>query len=218
MCGSFGELNVLSFNANKIITTSSGGMVLANDEQAIQKMKFWATQARENAPYYEHKEIGFNYRLSNICAGIGRGQMESLDVFVETRRAIHHRYKQALCDLPVSFNPVIEGAEPNFWLNVLIPEEGCGISAIQIADALARENIETRPYWKPMHMQPVYQGRRFFCHHDGSSVGEYLFKYGLCLPSGSAMSEDIQYRIIDIIRGCFKTNIAGASGRMERHP
>jgi pyridoxal phosphate-dependent aminotransferase EpsN len=201
MCGSFGALNVLSFNANKIITTSSGGMVLSRSEEAVQKMKYWATQAREPLPYYEHKEIGYNYRMSNICAGIGRGQMETLSAYVEKRRGIFRRYAAALADLPVRFNPVIPGAEPNFWLTVMVIEEGCGVSPATIAEALAAENIESRPFWKPMHMQPVYRSRRFFSRR--ASVGEALFSRGLCLPSGTAMDERVQDKIIDIIRTCF---------------
>ncbi len=202
-CGTFGALNILSFNANKIITTSSGGMVLSDDEHAIQKMKFWATQAREVAPHYEHKEIGYNYRMSNICAGIGRGQMETLDSYVQIRRGIFNRYQQGLSDLPVSFNPMLEGAQPNFWLTVLVLEGGCGVSAAQLADALAQENIETRPYWKPMHMQPVYQGCRFFHSSGKQPVGQRLFESAICLPSGSALTADTQDKIMDIIRGCF---------------
>ncbi|MGI5919776.1 MAG: DegT/DnrJ/EryC1/StrS family aminotransferase, partial [Christensenellales bacterium] len=162
MCGSFGDPSILSFNANKIITTSSGGIVLSRSQEAIQKMRYWATQAREPLPYYEHKDIGYNYRMSNICAGIGRGQMETLPAYVEKRREIYRRYKEALADLPVRFNPVIPGAEPNFWLTVMVIEEGCGISPAAVAEALAAENIETRPFWKPMHMQPVYRSCRFF--------------------------------------------------------
>jgi pyridoxal phosphate-dependent aminotransferase EpsN len=203
MCGSFGALNILSFNANKIITTSSGGMVLAQDGRAIEKMKFWATQAREPQPYYEHKEIGYNYRLSNICAGIGRGQMETLDAYVGQRRAIHRRYAAGLAGLPVSMNPVISGAKPNFWLSVMVFEDGCGMSPDEVADALARENIETRPFWKPMHMQPVYRDCLFF-HAGRAPVGEALFQRALCLPSGSAMSAVVQDRIIGIIQGCFR--------------
>ncbi len=203
MCGGFGALNILSFNANKIITTSSGGMVLAHDDQAIQKMKYWATQARENTPYYEHLEIGYNYRLSNICAGIGRGQMETLDKYVKTRREIHRRYQQGLEGLPISLNPVIKGAKPNFWLTVMVLEEGCGVSVSHIADALSRENIETRPFWKPMHLQPVYRNHRFFSDNGKTSVGQRLFENAMCLPSGSALDEGTQDRIIDIIRGCF---------------
>jgi pyridoxal phosphate-dependent aminotransferase EpsN len=206
MCGSFGEIAILSFNSNKIITTSSGGMVLAHHEQMVQKMKFWATQAREPFPYYEHKEIGYNYRLSNICAGIGRGQMEKLDDYVEKRRGIYRRYAEAFSGLPVGMNPVIDGARPNFWLSVMTFEDGCGIAPEDVAEALARENIETRPFWKPMHMQPVYQDCRFFSDTRRIPAGEVLFKSGLCLPSGSAMSADTQDRIIDIITDCFRQN------------
>lgn len=221
MCGAFGALNILSFNANKIITTSSGGMVLAYDGQAIQKMKYWATQARENTPHYEHNEIGYNYRLSNICAGIGRGQMESLIRYVQIRRGIYQRYRQGLDNLPVSFNPVIDGAEPNYWLTVMVPEEGCGVSVQHIAEALSRENIETRPFWKPMHMQPVYQSYRFYQNSRTVSAGERLFKSGLCLPSGSSLSEDVQYKIIDIIRSCFASHATGACfgcGKQDNSP
>jgi pyridoxal phosphate-dependent aminotransferase EpsN len=201
MCGSFGALGVLSFNANKIITTSSGGMVLSHSGEAIQKMKFWATQAREPLPYYEHKEIGYNYRLSNICAGIGRGQMETLPAYVEKRREIYRRYTSALADLPVRFNPIIRGAEPNFWLTVMVFEDNCGVLPQTVADALSAENIESRPFWKPMHLQPVYNSRRFFSRR--APAGEALFQNGLCLPSGSAMSAETQDRIIDTIRACF---------------
>lgn len=217
MCGSFGEISILSFNANKIITTSSGGMVLAKDPQAIARMRYWSTQARENVPYYEHKEIGFNYRLSNICAGIGCGQMESLGRYVETRRRIHRDYARGLDGLPVRLNPVIEGAAPNFWLNVLVLEDGCGVKVSEIADALAEENIETRPFWKPMHTQPVYRGCRFYRNEDETPAGERLFASALCLPSGSALSHSDQGRIIDIIRGCFKDdrNAPYKAGRLQ---
>lgn len=205
MCGAFGALNVLSFNANKIITASSGGMVLAYEEHAVQKIKHWATQAREDAPHYEHKEIGYNYRLSNICAGIGRGQMETLGHYVQTRRRTYDRYVRTLSSLPVRFNPVIDGAEPNFWLSVMVLEDGCGVTPGQIAAELERVNIESRPFWKPMHMQPVYQGRQFFHRANRLPVGERLFKNGICLPSGAAMGDEVQDRIIEVVRDCFKT-------------
>jgi pyridoxal phosphate-dependent aminotransferase EpsN len=218
MCGSFGDVGILSFNANKIITTSSGGMVLAKQAKAIEKMKYWATQARENTPYYEHKEVGYNYRLSNICAGIGCGQMSSLNQYVQARRRICQTYAQGLSDLPVSFNPVIEGAEPSFWLSVLVLHDNCGVTVSEIAEAVGRENIETRPFWKPMHTQPVFQGHPFYHRENAPPVGEHLFEKALCLPSGSAMSEDVQYRTIDLIRECFKRNHAArcqAAAAME---
>jgi len=218
MCGSFGEMGILSFNANKIITTSSGGMVLAHEERAVQKMKFWATQSREPMPYYEHKEIGYNYRLSNICAGIGRGQMETLDDYVAKRRDTYFRYARSFIDLPVCMNPVIDGATPNFWLSVMAFENSCGVSPGDVAEALARESIETRPFWKPMHMQPVYRDRRFFCDNHRAPAGEELFQSALCLPSGTAMSDNVQNRIIDIVRGCFPQKRTPAKSLAEVCP
>lgn len=202
MCGSFGDIGVLSFNANKLITTSGGGMVLAG-EAAAKKIKYWATQAREKARHYEHREIGYNYRLSNICAGIGRGQMETVDAYVQARRGIYDRYVKALFDLPVSFYPHIAGAGPNCWLTVMTMEAGCGVSPDAIIDALERENVEARPFWKPMHMQPVYEGSVFYHEPGKASVGERLFASSVCLPSGSAMTQDVQDEIVKIVRGCF---------------
>jgi pyridoxal phosphate-dependent aminotransferase EpsN len=203
MCGSFGDIGVLSFNANKIITTSGGGMVLAKEEKAVDKMKYWATQAKENTRHYEHKEIGYNYRLSNICAGIGRGQMETIDSYVEARRRIYNKYVRELDDLPVSFYPIIDGAIPNCWLTVMMLGEDCGVAVNDIMVALEKENIESRPFWKPMHMQPIYTDC-IFNYHDGTiPVGKRLFETSLCLPSGSAMREDVLSEIIEIIRGCF---------------
>jgi pyridoxal phosphate-dependent aminotransferase EpsN len=201
MCGSFGELGVLSFNANKIITTSGGGMVLAKDKAATEKMKFWATQAREKARHYEHKEIGYNYRLSNICAGIGRGQLQSIESFLEARRHIHERYIQGLSGHPVSFFPMLPGAAPNCWLTVMTIEKDCGVSPVNIIDALEAANIESRPFWKPMHMQPVYAGHAFYS--EGHPVGECLFERSVCLPSGAGLEEDAQCKVIDVINGCF---------------
>jgi pyridoxal phosphate-dependent aminotransferase EpsN len=177
-------------------------------------MKFWATQAREPLPYYEHKEIGYNYRLSNICAGIGRGQMETLGAYVDKRREIYRRYTASLADLPVRFNPVIRDAEPNFWLTVMVFEDSCGVSPARVAEALAAENIETRPFWKPMHMQPVYSSCRFFSRR--APAGEALFQRGLCLPSGTAMSADTQEKVIDIIRACFTQSRSHAQAEVCR--
>ncbi|MFZ5975661.1 MAG: DegT/DnrJ/EryC1/StrS family aminotransferase [Bacillota bacterium] len=203
MCGAFGDIGILSFNANKIITTSGGGMVLARDKEAVDKMRFWATQAKESARHYEHREIGYNYRLSNICAGIGRGQMEAMDSYVQARRRIYARYVRELHDLPVSFYPSIDGAEPNCWLSVMTLKEGCGVSVADIMDALERQNIESRPFWKPMHMQPVYRDCVFYAHCGATPAGSRLFQSSLCLPSGSAMDEDVQSEIINVIRECF---------------
>ena len=203
MCGSFGDLNILSFNANKIITASCGGMVLAQEKAAVDKMKFWATQAREKTRHYEHKEIGYNYRLSNICAGIGRGQMETLDDYVLARQRIYNRYVSALSDLPVRFYPDIEGARPNCWLTTMVLEENSNVGVYDIIDALEQANIESRPFWNPMHRQPVYAGCAFYHLDNAVPVGDYLFENALCLPSGSAMTEETQTRVIGVIRKCF---------------
>lgn len=209
MCGSLADLSILSFNANKIITTSGGGMVLARKAAATEKMKYWATQARENKRHYEHKEIGFNYRLSNISAGIGRGQMECIDMYVQSRRQIYKLYVSELSGLPVRFYPTIDGAEPNCWLSVMVVEENCGVTVDDIIDALEVENIEARPFWKPMHSQPVYSECEFFSLKDKISVGQQLFENALCLPSGSAMSEEAKLKTIDIVRKCFKRGKKG---------
>ncbi len=218
MCGSLGDIGILSFNANKIITASSGGMVLAKDAKAVEKMKYWATQARENTPYYEHKEVGYNYRLSNICAGIGRGQMTTIDQYVQARRRIFHTYAQELGGLPVSFNPVIDGAVPNFWLSVLVLDAHCGVTVSQIAETLSRANIETRPFWKPMHAQPVFQSCPFYHRENERPVGDRLFESALCLPSGSALSGDDQSQIIELIKGCFagRRSARGKTGDVLR--
>ena len=203
MCGSFGEIGILSFNANKIITTSGGGMVFAKDKKAIDKMKFWATQARENKRYYEHAEIGFNYRLSNICAGIGCGQMEELDRYINARRLIYGRYVEGLKELPVTFYPHIDGAEPNCWLSVMTISPNCSVQVNDLIDALEAENIESRPFWKPMHMQAVYGDCEFYCRDGSLPAGERLFSSSICLPSGSAMDDEIQSRIIAAVKNAF---------------
>ena len=199
-CGSFGDIGALSFNANKIITTSGGGMALLRDRAAAEKIRYWAAQAREKTPHYEHRDIGYNYRLSNVTAGIGRGQMESLDRYVAARRAILERYKEGLRGFPVSFNPLIAGAEPNCWLSVMVIGESCEAGPGDIIEALSEENIESRPFWKPMHSQPAYRGFDFWSEEGSVPVGDYLFGRAVCLPSGSAMSEKTQSRIIGIIK------------------
>ena len=203
MCGSFGDLNILSFNANKIITTSGGGMVLVKDTSAAKKIKFWATQAREAAKHYEHKEIGYNYRLSNICAGIGRGQMEGIDEYVKARHTIYQYYVRELSHLPVCFYPQIDGAVPNCWLTVMVLNDNCGVTVNDMIGALDAVNIEARPFWKPMHQQPVYAGCEFFYMAHTVPVGDQLFSQAICLPSGSAMDKKTQDKVIDVVRGCF---------------
>ncbi|MBD3614994.1 MAG: aminotransferase class I/II-fold pyridoxal phosphate-dependent enzyme [Gracilimonas sp.] len=216
-CGSFGKLNVLSFNGNKIITTSGGGALLSDDEELIQKARFLATQARDDAPHYQHSQIGYNYRMSNIVAGVGRGQMKVLDERVAQRRAVHERYFEALGKIwlegeiqnskfkilnssptGVYFLKEPSGYFSNRWLTTVIinPEETGGVTREDIRLALAEENIEARPLWKPMHLQPVFES--FPAYSNGLS--EWLFEYGLCLPSGSNMSEEDQARVIKTIR------------------
>ncbi|MCR5777129.1 MAG: aminotransferase class I/II-fold pyridoxal phosphate-dependent enzyme [Lachnospiraceae bacterium] len=202
--GTFGEFGTLSFNGNKIITTSGGGMLLTHDEEIKKKATFLATQARENERWYEHKEIGFNYRMSNIVAGIGRGQMEFLDEHVALKKKLRDRYAEGFKDIPeIKLNPYIEGSEPNYWLTCMTIEEGSNVSPFDVMDALAADNIETRPIWKPMHMQPVYKDNGFVQVEEGISVSEDIFNRGLCLPSDIKNTEEDMDRIISIIRKCF---------------
>ena len=202
--GTFGKFGTLSFNGNKIITTSGGGMLLTHDEELKKKATFLATQARENERWYEHKEIGFNYRMSNIVAGIGRGQMEFLDEHVALKKKIRDRYAEGFKDISeIKLNPYIEGSEPNYWLTCMTIEEGSNVSPFDVMDALAADNIETRPIWKPMHMQPVYKDNGFVQVEEGISVGEDIFNRGLCLPSDIKNTDEDMDRIISIIRKCF---------------
>lgn len=187
-CGTFGTLGVLSFNGNKIITTSGGGALIGNDEVLIQHARFLATQARDNAPHYQHSHIGYNYRMSNICAGIGRGQMLVLDERVAARRKNFAFYKEQLQALPgVSFHEEQEGMTSNRWLTTITvdPAKSGGVSRETIRLALNEENVESRPLWKPMHMQPVFE--KAVAYTNG--VSEALFDKGLCLPSGSNLTQ-----------------------------
>lgn len=202
-CGTFGDISVFSFNGNKIITTSGGGMVVSNDEEAIKKMRFWATQSRENANHYEHKEVGYNYRMSNICAGIGRGQLQVLDSLIDKRQFIFQTYAEKLNDLPVSNMPISKHGSPNYWLSVILLNDELILSPTKIIDLLNMGNIESRPLWKPMHLQPLYDDYSFFSHLDIESVGNHLFKRGLCIPSGSSLNEKQQERVIKMIYQAF---------------
>jgi pyridoxal phosphate-dependent aminotransferase EpsN len=202
-CGTMGRYGVFSFNGNKIITTSGGGMLAANDEEALKKALFWATQARDPAPWYQHSEMGYNYRMSNIAAAIGRGQLQVLDDRVNAHRVIFERYNEALGNIPgVGFMPEPGYSRSNRWLTVMtLDAEICEVEPMQIINALADENIESRPLWKPMHMQPLFAGCRYFTHGDGESIGDKLFASGLCLPSGSSMAEEEQQRVIELVKG-----------------
>jgi dTDP-4-amino-4,6-dideoxygalactose transaminase len=200
--GSFGKYGILSFNGNKIITTSGGGMLLSNDEAAIRKARFWATQARDSAPWYQHSEIGYNYRMSNIVAGIGRGQMLWLDEHRKLKKAIYVRYTRALAGLPLKMNPYLPESEPNFWLSCIAINPDAGVSPDDIRLKLEEHNIECRPLWKPMHLQPLYAGFDFI-RAGGEDVGGGLFARGLCLPSDIKMTEEEQERVVGIIKSCF---------------
>lgn len=196
--GTFGSLNAISFNGNKIITTSGGGMLLSNNEEAIQKARFWSTQSRDPAPWYQHSEIGYNYRLSNVLAGIGRGQLLHIEEHRAQKKAIYMRYKEGLAGLPASMNPYLAYSEPNFWLSCLLLEEGCPVTPMEIIEKLAACNIEARPIWKPMHLQPVFKGHGYISLTG--DVGEDVFRRGLCLPSDIKMTEGEQAHVIEIIR------------------
>ncbi len=204
--GTFGKYNAISFNGNKIITTSGGGMLLSDDDEAIKKARFWSTQSRDPAPWYQHSEVGYNYRMSNIVAGIGRGQLLHLEEHKALKKAIYNKYKEELSGLPLSMNPYLEYTDPNFWLSCLLLDKNCGVSPMEIMDKLNTEaNAEARPIWKPMHMQPLYAENDFIFVED-SPVNEEIFAYGLCLPSDIKMTKEEQERIIDIIHNCFKGN------------
>lgn len=201
-CGTFGKYNIISFNGNKIITSSGGGMLVTSDKQARDKALFWATQAREAAPWYQHEEIGYNYRMSNVVAGIGRGQLIHLEEHRTAKEKIYRRYEQAFKDLPVKMNPYLEDTRPNFWLSCILIDEDCPVDPMDIMNKLNDANVEARPIWKPMHMQPVFKDNDFISVSD-VPVGEKIFKRGLCLPSDIKMTEEEQDIIIDIIKSMF---------------
>lgn len=241
--GTFGKFNVISFNGNKIITGSSGGMLLTEDREAADKARKWSTQARENAPWYQHEELGYNYRMSNVIAGVVRGQLPYLEEHIAQKKTIYMRYKEGLKNLPVSMNPYdAEKSVPNFWLSCLLidkeamcrqvrgeteamyisePGKSC---PTEILEMLAKYNVEGRPIWKPMHMQPIYRlhgfvtregnGRaRSNAYIDGGEkgmdglpldVGMDIFNRGICLPSDNKMTEDQQKVVIEILKKCFR--------------
>ena len=196
--GSFGKFGVFSFNGNKIITSSGGGMLVSNDEEIIQKVRFWATQSRDPAKHYQHSELGYNYRMSNVIAGIGRGQLKVLDQRVAKKKYIFDFYKRELAQLEgVEFMPTNSWNDPNFWLTVITLTGK--VKPLDIIEALEKENIESRPLWKPMHMQP------FFSKYDyiGSDISANLFATGVCLPSDTKMTNEDLKRITTIIKRLF---------------
>jgi dTDP-4-amino-4,6-dideoxygalactose transaminase len=196
--GAIGQLGIFSFNGNKIITTSGGGMLVSDDEAMIAKARFWATQARDPAPHYQHSEIGYNYRMSNVLAGIGRGQLRVLEARVNARRANCAFYQQAFADLPgITFMPEAPWNRSNRWLTCIqVDPQAFGADREAIRLALECENIEARPVWKPMHLQPVFA----HCDRFGGDVAEDLFNRGLCLPSGSNLTEEDLQRVVDVVR------------------
>ncbi|MEX0997856.1 MAG: aminotransferase class I/II-fold pyridoxal phosphate-dependent enzyme [Flavobacteriaceae bacterium] len=202
-CGTFGDISILSFNGNKIITTSGGGALVSKNKILTEKAVFLATQAREQAPHYQHSEIGYNYRMSNVCAGIGRGQMQVLDAHVQRRRENHFFYKQLFDKINgvCIFSESSEHFYSNHWLSCLTidPKKANGISREDLRLALEKENIESRPLWKPMHLQPVFVNSPFY----GGEVAETLFENGLCLPSASNLTSEDLNRIQDVIHSVF---------------
>ncbi|WP_283936259.1 DegT/DnrJ/EryC1/StrS family aminotransferase [Paenibacillus odorifer] len=201
-CGSFGHVGIFSFNGNKIITTSGGGMIVSNDEEAIKKMRFWATQSREPAKHYEHKEVGYNYRMSNICAGIGRGQLEVLDERILAKKEVRDRYDKGFESLPLSLMPIPAVSASNYWLTVIILNNNSSTTAADIIGNLESNNIESRPIWKPMSLQPIFNECISFTHCE-KSFGNELFINGVCLPSGSELTLEVQESIINNIKGLF---------------
>lgn len=204
--GTFGEYGAFSFNGNKIITTSGGGMLVSNNEVGIKKVRFWATQSKEPVRHYEHKEIGYNYRMSNICAGIGRGQLKVLDKRIEKKTEIYNKYKEELEKIEeIKMQPTPENTKPNHWLSVMTIDKNSKVNPLYVVETLEKENIDSRPVWKPMHLQPVFKGYDFITtKEDGTSVSEELFNRGVCLPSDTKMTAEEQKRVIDIIKKCFK--------------
>jgi dTDP-4-amino-4,6-dideoxygalactose transaminase len=196
--GSFGLAGVLSFNGNKIITTGGGGMLVTDDDRIAARTRHLATQAREPVAHYEHRTVGYNYRLSNLLAAVGRGQLQRLGCLIAARRETAHHYRAALGDLPgLSFMPVAGYGMPNWWLTcLLVDPELFGASRDEVLAHLARHNIEARPAWKPMHLQPAFQD----CVMRGGAVSADLFHRGLCLPSGSALTDHERERVVSAVR------------------
>ena len=220
MAGTFGKYNAISFNGNKIITTSGGGMLLTQDEEDANHARKWATQARDAAPWYQHTELGYNYRLSNVLAGIGRGQLLHLQEHIDAKKAIYERYQEGLKDLPITMNPHVDCSEPIYWLSCLLIDKDamCKHSRTEmeyeythehgkscpdeIRDVLEQHNVETRPIWKPMHMQPMYKNNDYIYLEE--DISRDIFDRGICLPSDINMTSEQQDKVIEIIKSCFK--------------
>jgi dTDP-4-amino-4,6-dideoxygalactose transaminase len=193
--GTFGDYGIYSFNGNKIITTSGGGMLVSDNEEKIDKVRFWATQSRDKARHYQHSEIGYNYRMSNIVAGIGRGQLKVLENRINKKKYIFEYYKRELENLEgIEFMPINDWNKPNYWLSCIILSGK--VRPIEIMEALEKDNIESRPVWKPMHMQPYFKDYDYI----GGKVSEKLFENGLCLPSDTKMTDEDLYKVCNIIK------------------
>ncbi|MDQ0255340.1 pyridoxal phosphate-dependent aminotransferase EpsN [Evansella vedderi] len=203
--GTFGRFGIYSFNGNKIITTSGGGILVSQDLEGLEKARFWATQARDPAKHYQHSEVGYNYRLSNVLAAIGRGQLRVLNERIEARRIVFKRYFSALKNFKgIEFMPEAPYGRSTRWLTALtIDPEQSGVTPTQIIDALEGQNIEARPVWKPLHLQPLFKNCPYYPHNN-NSVSDDLFRKGVCLPSGSNLSEEDQDRIIECLKHTFQ--------------
>lgn len=203
--GTFGKAGIYSFNGNKIITTSGGGMLVSDEEEITKKATFLATQARDAARHYQHSQIGYNYRMSNITAGIGRGQLLHLEEHKALKKKIYQKYKEAFADIPaLTMNPLNPDGDANCWLSCVTIDKECGVTPNQVMDALEAENMESRPIWKPMHLQPVFADYDFITAEDGKeSVSEDIFNRGFCLPSDIKNTDEDMEFIIKTIRGLF---------------
>lgn len=202
--GTFGKFGIYSFNGNKIITTSGGGMLVSNDTEKIKKVRFWSTQSREPARHYEHKEIGYNYRMSNICAGIGRGQLKVLDKRIAKKTEIYETYKEAFKDIPeIKMQPYLKNSTPNHWLSSILLEKNSKVKPLDIIVALEKANIESRPIWKPMHLQPVFADYDFITTEEKESISQDIFERGVCLPSDTKMTKEEQEKVIETIKKLF---------------
>ena len=219
--GTFGTYNAISFNGNKIITTSGGGMLLSDDEEDIKLAKKWSTQSREPAPWYQHTQTGYNYRLSNILAGIGRGQLLHLEDHIAQKKAIYERYREGFKNIPVSMNPIPGNVHSNYWLSCMIidkeamtkqtrgdleatfEKEAGKTCPTEVLELLLKYNAEGRPIWKPMHMQPIFKKNDFIQVDEAIDVGADIFERGLCLPSDNKMTPEQQDVIIELVRSLF---------------
>ena len=204
MSGTIGDIGIYSFNGNKIITTSGGGMMVSNNEEYTKKATFWATQSREAERHNEHKEIGYNYRMSNVVAGIGRGQLKVLNERITKKKEIYETYQEAFKDIEdIEMMNICDFGESNYWLSVMTLKETSKVKPLDIMLTLEKENIESRPVWKPMHMQPIFSQYPFFTANEGMSVSEDYFNRGVCLPSDTKMTKEQQKVVIEMIKSLF---------------